>query len=237
MSRTRPLLLVGAGGFARETVEAVHAINDADPTWDLLGLLDDDERLHGSVVQGAPVLGPVALAAERTDAAVAVCTGRPSNYFSRPRIVEALDLPAERYATLVHPRAWLARSVEVGPGSILLAGVVATASVSIGAHVAVMPGVIFTHDDVVDDHATFGSGVRLGGGVRVERGAYVGAGALVREGLSVGAWATVGMGAVVTHDVPAAEVWAGVPARMLRKVPVPEELLAASTPGSVRDIG
>jgi len=64
--------------------------------------------------------------------------------------------------------------------------------------------------------------VRLAGRVRVEEGAYVGSGALVREDRTIGAWALVGMGAVITKDVPAAEVWAGVPARFLRPVQVPD---------------
>jgi acetyltransferase-like isoleucine patch superfamily enzyme len=106
----------------------------------------------------------------------------------------------------------------------VLAGVVTTASVRIGAHVAVMPGVIFTHDDVVGDFATFGAGARLGGRVRVGEGAYVGSGALVREDREIGAWALVGMGAVVTEDVPPGEVWAGVPARHLRRVDVPPDV-------------
>jgi acetyltransferase-like isoleucine patch superfamily enzyme len=41
---------------------------------------------------------------------------------------------------------------------------------------------------------------------------------LVREKLSIGAGAVVGMGSVVLQDVPAGEVWAGVPARRIRKV-------------------
>ena len=45
---SRGLVLVGAGGFARETAAAVHAINDARPTWALHGFLDDDPALPGT---------------------------------------------------------------------------------------------------------------------------------------------------------------------------------------------
>jgi serine acetyltransferase len=75
-----------------------------------------------------------------------------------------------------------------------------------------MPGVTFTHDDVVADFATFAAGVSLGGGVRVGRAAYLGMNASVRERLTIGDRATIGMGAAVLADVPDGETWVGVPA-------------------------
>ena len=213
-----PLIVVGAGGFARETVELVAALNARAPQWDLRGIVDDSPELRGAVVAGVPVIGPVPAVHDHPDAAVVVCVGSPANFVARAQIVDRLDLDDDRYATLVHPTAVLPRAATIGRGTVVHALSVLTTDVSVGNHVAVMPQVVLTHDDVVEDFVTFGSGVRVAGTATVATGAYVGAGAVVREGLTVGAWSLVGAGSVVTRDIPAGEVWAGVPARRLRDV-------------------
>jgi sugar O-acyltransferase (sialic acid O-acetyltransferase NeuD family) len=218
MAGGRALVVVGAGGFGRETVEAVRALNAAGAGWRIAGYLDDNTASHGTVIDGVTVLGGTADLSTMTDVSVVVCTGRPDNYVSRPRIVDMLGLPAERYATIIHPSASVSGTSRVGPGSVLLAHSVLTAAVTVGSHVAIMPHVTLTHDDIVGDFATLASGACLGGGVRVGRCAYIGAGALVREQRSIGCRALVGMGAIVTRDVPDDEVWAGIPARYLRQV-------------------
>jgi acetyltransferase-like isoleucine patch superfamily enzyme len=52
----------------------------------------------------------------------------------------------------------------------------------------------------------------------IGRNVWIGAGALVLQGVTVGADAVIAAGAVVTHDVPAATVVAGVPARIVRNL-------------------
>jgi sugar O-acyltransferase (sialic acid O-acetyltransferase NeuD family) len=206
---TVDLVIAGAGGFARETAAAV------------LGFLDDNPSLAGAHRSGLPVLAKLdALRQpghELAGCAVVVCVGNPRDYQARQRIVERLGLPEDRYATVVHPTAAIGQSCHIGPGSVVLAQVVATADVKVGAHVAVMPQVVLTHDDVVDDFATIASGVRLGGTVHIGQGAYIGAGALVREGLTIGAWSQVGIGSLVLSDVPDGQVVVGSPARYLRE--------------------
>jgi sugar O-acyltransferase (sialic acid O-acetyltransferase NeuD family) len=212
----RPLLLVGAGGFARETLELVRAAVQHGAEWDVIGLLDDDATRTGEVVHGVPILGPSQAVHDHPGASVVACVASPTDPFRRLGLVERLGLPEERYATLIHPAAVVPESATIGPGCVLHAATVLTADVHLGAHVAVMPAVVLTHDDRIEDGVTFGAGVRLAGSVTVERGAYIGSGALVREGLVVGAGAVLGMGAVLTASVPAGETWAGVPARPLR---------------------
>ncbi|MQY14351.1 putative acetyltransferase EpsM [Streptomyces sp. RB5] len=224
------LVVIGAGGFAREAAQAARAAGR-----ELLGHLDDDPALHGVEVDGVPVLGGTELARELTGVDFVVCAGSPRDYAVRARIVARLGLPGDRYATLADPTAVVSATSRLGPGCVLLAHTVLTASVRLGAHVAVMPHCVLTHDDEVGDYATLASGVRLGGAVRLGRGVYAGSGAQVREHTTVGPWSLLGMGSVVLGDVPPGEVWAGSPARRLREAgPEALEQLAEETAGEYR---
>ncbi|MCE7006709.1 acetyltransferase [Kibdelosporangium philippinense] len=204
------LILIGAGGLARETLAA------ARDSWKVLGFVDDNPALHGKTVDGVQVLGSTELIADYPDAQIVICAARSSTRDVRKRISERLALPAERYATIVHPTASIAHGTVIGAGSIVLAFVAVTAPQEIGEHVVIMPHVTITHDDKVSSYVTFAARVALAGNVSVGEAAYLGSGALVREGLSVGAGALIGMGAVVLENVPDNEVWAGVPARRIR---------------------
>ena len=52
----------------------------------------------------------------------------------------------------------------------------------------------------------------------VEKGASIGSSATIMCGVTIGAGAMVGAGSVVTKSVPPGEIWAGNPAKFLKKV-------------------
>jgi sugar O-acyltransferase (sialic acid O-acetyltransferase NeuD family) len=209
----RPLLLVGGGGLAREVLAAVRLM---PKKWNPIGALDDDPSRQGADLDGITVLGGSDLVGEFTDAAVVACVANARRPTGRLGMVRRLNLPNDRWATVVHSAACVAEGSILGPGTVLLAGAVVTAPLRIGAHVVAMPHVVITHDDEIADGVTFAGGASLGGAVTIGECAYLGQGSLVRERLSIGAGAIVGMGSVVLQNVPAGEVWAGVPARRIR---------------------
>jgi len=223
-----PLILVGAGGLAREAAEAVRAINAERSTWTLLGYLDDDPAKHGTSMAGLPVLGSVDDLRKYPDAQLVLCPVRPDNYVARSRLASRLALDDDRYATLVHPSASIGSTCEVGAGCVVLAHAALTADVVVNRHTIIMPQVVLTHDVRVCEFATLASGARIGGSCHIGPGAYIGSGACVREGITVGERAMVGMGAVVTRDVPPERLWVGCPARDVSRAPLPESTEAVA---------
>lgn len=61
--------------------------------------------------------------------------------------------------------------------------------------------------------------------VTIGERAFIGSGSMLLKGVSVGAEAVVGAGSVVVKSVPASEIWAGNPARFLRRVREPDSAL------------
>lgn len=211
------IVLLGTGGFARETAAVIESINAVEPKWHLVGFLDDNENVQGSLVAGYPVLGPLEWSRQHEDVMVVACMGNPHNYGSRKAVVDRLNLPLERYATLLHPTACVGGDSRIGAGTVVLAGTVLTVDVQVGNHVSVMPHVLLTHDNHIADFVTLTGGVRLAGVVSVQEGAYLGSGALIDSGVTIGAWSQIGAGSLVRRSVPAGEVWWGSPASFQRK--------------------
>ena len=88
----------------------------------------------------------------------------------------------------------------------------------------------FPEDIILEEGVRLTSGVKIvthflnpnkgcydRGKVHIHKGAYLGMNTLVVKPVKIGEYAIIGAGSVVTKDVPANEVWAGNPARFIKK--------------------
>lgn len=53
--------------------------------------------------------------------------------------------------------------------------------------------------------------------IRIKKGAFIGAHCIILKGVTIGEKSIIGAGSVVTKDIPNGEIWAGNPAKFIRK--------------------
>ena len=99
-----PRVFLGASAFP-ELSELVRDINGIKKTYEIVGILDDNEALHETEVEGYPVMGPLSLAENMDGKSFVLGIGSYKTRIARFEIFKRLGLPKERYATLVHPFA------------------------------------------------------------------------------------------------------------------------------------
>jgi sugar O-acyltransferase (sialic acid O-acetyltransferase NeuD family) len=207
----KKLVILGAGGMARETAWFVEDINRQHPEagWDFIGFWQNDPLLVGTMMNGYPVLDPRTINGRGMYAVAAI--GKPS---IRLQAVEEANQKGFEFATLVHPSVIMDnQTVKIGKGSIICPGTVITTNVTIGDQVIVNVGCTVSHDCVLEDYATISPGCQLAGFTFVRREAFLGIGSVTIEHHEIGRNAVVGAGSVVINDIPENVTVVGVPAR------------------------
>jgi sugar O-acyltransferase (sialic acid O-acetyltransferase NeuD family) len=210
------LVIVGAGGHGRETLDVVEALVVADPSNAprFVGFVADgaDEELlarRGAALLGAS--GALDATIERLGAGYHLAIGNGSVRAQLDGSVHPSR--RDRAVTLVHPSATIGADNRISAGVLLAAGARVTTNVQLGRHTHLNVNAVVSHDAVVGDCVTLSPGVLLNGSVTIEDRAFLGTGAIVLPGRRVAHDAVIGAGAVVADDVPAGVIARGVPAR------------------------
>lgn len=206
------LVVIGCGGFGREVLEIVAAINRRAPTWHVVGIVDDAPHASDLTLlrkRNVGHLGGVSVLADLPEATHAVIgIGSPA----ARRSISAQH-PLRRWATLVHPDTTIGSDVTFGAGTVVAAGSRLSTHIDVGSHVQIDQNVTVGHDTRLHDFSRLNPQACISGNVKISAGAYIGASATVLQGLSVDEDAVVGAGSVVVKDVDAATTVKGIPAR------------------------
>jgi sugar O-acyltransferase (sialic acid O-acetyltransferase NeuD family) len=212
----RNLVILGAGGFAREVAWLVADINRAQPnTWNLIGFLERGTERTGQVINGVPVIGAAEVSQNLTNSYAVAAIGDPR---TKERAVHEVESIGCQFATLVHPSVKYDRStVAIGSGSIICAGNILTVNIIIGAHVIINLDCTIGHDSVIEDYVTISPGCHLSGYTTIRGSAFLGTGAVTIDRCQIGTRTIIGAGAVVVGEIPSGVTAMGVPAKVKRE--------------------
>jgi UDP-perosamine 4-acetyltransferase len=207
------IIIIGArfDGHAGVVLEIIKAQGQFEP----VGFVDDAFELqHVSDFRGCSVLGttdqlPDLKNRHDIHAAVVAIGDNKTRYALAARATAVgLQLP-----NIIHPKAHIDEPRDLGVGNVISPGVCIVTGSRIGDCVNILTGATIDHNNAIGNAVVIAPGCHLSGRVTVKDFAFLGTGAIVLPDITIGEGALIGAGAVVTRNVPAGQVWSGVPAR------------------------
>ena len=141
----------------------------------------------------------------------------------RNSAVPLLDMKAVQ--ARIEPGALIRENVTIGKSAVIMMGAVINIGAVIGEGTMIDMGAVLGGRATVGNNCHIGAGAVLAGVIEpasavpvvVEDEVLIGANAVVIEGVRIGRGAVVAAGAVVIEDVPAGQVVAGCPARIVKR--------------------
>jgi len=192
MARTAdvPVVIVGAGRQGRNALDILRLQHD------VAGFVDDT-MAPGTVVDGAPVLGPLAWIDDPARAAEHAWIVAIRDNFHRKSMTERVLSSGGALASAVHPDASIAASARIGPGSYVNALCRIHPGARLGRGVLIESLTMIGCDTVVGPYARTGPGCALPGGSALGELSFMGAGAVLGENIAAGARCVIGANSVV----------------------------------------
>jgi sugar O-acyltransferase (sialic acid O-acetyltransferase NeuD family) len=199
------LIIIGASGHGKVVADIAIKMNK----WQSITFLDDDESIKTSM--GLEVIGKTADAfTYKHEADFFVAIG--SNV-TREKIQEKLIDEGLNVVSLIHPSLVIGSDVEIGIGTVVMAGVVINSSTRIGKGCIINTSSSLDHDNVIEDYVHISPGVRTAGSVGIGKGTWIGIGSVVSNNVNICSGCKVGAGAVVVKDITEPGTYVGVPVR------------------------
>jgi sugar O-acyltransferase (sialic acid O-acetyltransferase NeuD family) len=131
-------------------------------------------------------------------------------------LLESLKKFKLRYANLIHKFSYVAKTVEMGQGNFIGAGVVLAPNVKLGDFNFVNRSVSIGHDTEIFHFNHFGPGCTVAGECKIGNRSFLGTRSALINNVKIGDDVTVGAGGIVIKDILESGTYAGVPARKLK---------------------
>ena len=125
--------------------------------------------------------------------------------------------PETPFISTIHPSASIGKNVQIGEGSVILAGAVVNTSSTIGKFCILNTNSSLDHDSTMEDFSSLAPQSHTGGGCKIGKGSAIGIGASLIHNIEIGEHSVIGAGSTVLNHIESYKLAYGTPAKIIRK--------------------
>ena len=208
----KDILIYGFGGLGHEVACLIRHINEIEPTWNIVGYIDDGVEV-GTVCKYGKVLGNIdMLNAWRTPISVVIAVGAPKYLELLP---SRITNPLVDFPNIVAPNVFYfdAETVHMGKGNIVTFGCRFSCNVTLGDFNVLDGNISLGHDAVVGSYNMFFPEVRISGQTTLGDKNYFGSRSFIAQCLKVGNENRFGAGTYILRRIKNGGIYMGNPAK------------------------
>jgi len=207
--RKNKLLIIGAGGHGKVIADIALKLE----RYKCVSFLDD--KITGEPISGVKVIGHTSDIHKFTDE-YEFGIGIGDNKIRQQFFKQLLKLNQEM-PVLMHPSVVLGEDIEIGAGTVLMAGVVLNSSTKLGKGCIINTSSSIDHDCEIRDFCHISPGSHVAGNVLIDNLTWLGIGSIIRNNIKITSDTIIGAGAVVVNDITEPGIYVGVPAKKKSK--------------------
>ena len=220
------LVILGATSYS-EIFDLIKDINNVNYKYEVIALLDDNEKLHGKKIEGINIKGCLKLANDFSkNTKFVLGIGSHKTRIIRYHILKRLGIPDSRFETLIHPTASIHSKVKIGNGCIIHTGSVIFHSTLLDSFVVLVANSVIGTRNLIGRGALITSLVSTTADVKIGSFSFIGTGSLIAEGIEIGPGSMIGMGSLIHKNIKHGSVAFGNPFRIIRREKIPKEIVS-----------
>lgn len=205
------LFIYGASGHGKVIADILEKSKEK-----IIAFIDDDKSKWNTEFFNYKIIGGFDKLIELYESGDKVILAIGENK-TRKLIAEKLNEKNVSFGVAIHPSAQIGRNVFIGEGTVIMANVVVNPDTFIGMHCILNTSSSVDHDNNIGNYVHISPGANLGGIVNVGDLSWIGIGASVKNGINIGRNNIIGAGSVVIKDIKDNCIFAGNPAKLLKK--------------------
>lgn len=194
MSKTQPIIILGAGGHASVLIELLKTLNKS-----IIGVVAPENYIKNYA--DIPYLGDDSIILNYATSEIMLVNGLGSISVDKNKIRGAIYVRYKalgyQFDTLIHPSSIIASTVTLQEGVQVMAGVVLQPNVVIGQNTIINTGTCIDHDCIIGENVHIAPGVTLSGNVHIGHNSFVGVGATIIQGIKTGESAMIRAGKTI----------------------------------------